>query len=50
MALERLQLSAEECVYIGDHPVNDIEGASKVGMKTIWIKANQPWKEGKRND
>jgi len=46
MALEKLGLRAEQCVYIGDHPVNDIEGASRIGMKTIWMKANQPWKDG----
>ncbi|BBI34303.1 HAD family hydrolase [Cohnella abietis] len=46
MALQQLELSPEECVYIGDHPVNDIEGAAKIGMKTIWMKVNQPWKDG----
>jgi putative hydrolase of the HAD superfamily len=46
MALVQLQLKAEQCIYIGDHPVNDIEGAAKVGMETIWMKVNQPWKDG----
>jgi putative hydrolase of the HAD superfamily len=45
MALDKLQLRPEECIYIGDHPVNDIEGAARIGMGTIWIKVNQPWKE-----
>lgn len=36
----------EECIYIGDHPVNDIEGATRVGMQTIWMKVNQPWRDG----
>lgn len=44
MALEQLQLKPEECIYIGDHPINDIEGAANIGMGTIWIKVNQPWK------
>jgi putative hydrolase of the HAD superfamily len=44
IALKNLNLSSEECIYIGDHPVNDIDGADKAGMKTIWIKVNQPWK------
>ncbi|WP_110933237.1 HAD family hydrolase [Paenibacillus bouchesdurhonensis] len=38
MAIEELQLKPEECVYIGDHPINDIEGAARIGMETIWIK------------
>ncbi|WP_276357668.1 HAD family hydrolase [Cohnella caldifontis] len=45
IALERLDLTADQCVYIGDHPVNDIEGAGKAGMNTIWLEVNQPWKD-----
>jgi len=41
--LSRLELEPDECVYIGDHPRNDIEGAGKVGMNTIWMKVNQSW-------
>jgi len=44
LAAARLELMPEQCVYIGDHPVNDIEGAGKAGMDTIWFKVNQPWK------
>lgn len=45
MALDRLGLKPDQCVYIGDHPVNDIEAAAKLGMETVWVKANQPWRE-----
>lgn len=45
MALKKLDLNSKECIYIGDHPINDIQGASKVGMETIWITVNQPWRE-----
>lgn len=45
LALERLELSPKQCIYIGDHPVNDVEGAAATGMNTIWIKVNQPWRE-----
>jgi putative hydrolase of the HAD superfamily len=45
IALKSLNLRSEDCIYIGDHPVNDIDGADKAGMKTIWIKVNQPWKD-----
>ena len=30
----------EEAVHIGDHPVDDVQGASAVGMHTVW--ANGP--------
>lgn len=43
IAIKRFDLSPEECIYVGDHPKNDIEGAGKIGMNTIWMKVNQPW-------
>lgn len=46
MACEKLELKPEQCLYIGDHPVNDIEGAASAGMETIWMRVNQPWKDG----
>lgn len=45
-ALSSMQLQPEQCIYVGDHPVNDIEGAFNAGMDTIWIKVNQPWRDG----
>ncbi|MGF9697977.1 HAD family hydrolase [Paenibacillus sp. MABNR03] len=45
LALDHFCLSPEQCIYIGDHPVNDVEGAAKVGMNTIWMEVNQPWHE-----
>ena len=26
----------EEAVHIGDHPIDDIQGAASVGMHTVW--------------
>ncbi len=46
MAINKLELRPEECIYIGDHPINDIDGAARIGMETVWIKVNQPWKDG----
>ncbi len=34
----RLGIEAEQMIYVGDHPVNDIEGAASAGCKTIWMK------------
>lgn len=36
-ALKRLNVKAEETVYVGDSPAEDIEGAKQLGMKTIFI-------------
>jgi len=36
---------AEECCYVGDHPINDIEGARNAGLMTIWVKGFHGWPE-----
>jgi HAD superfamily hydrolase (TIGR01662 family) len=36
-ALKRLGTRAEETVYVGDSPQEDIEGAKAVGMKTVYV-------------
>lgn len=38
---EKLGLKAEECAYVGDHPVNDIQGALAAGMQAI--RMNYGW-------
>ena len=35
-ALNRLGLEAHEAVFVGDHPVNDVEASIKAGMIGIW--------------
>ncbi|QBP39940.1 HAD family hydrolase [Paenisporosarcina antarctica] len=39
--LERLNVKASEACYVGDHPINDIEAARKVGLMTIWKRNGQ---------
>lgn len=41
---ERLGLATEECIYVGDHPINDIKGALDAGMKAI--RMNWGWFKG----
>lgn len=40
-ALEKLNVSANESIFMGDHPENDVMGAKNVGMKGIWKKDSQ---------
>ncbi|WP_085908099.1 HAD family hydrolase [Kiloniella majae] len=40
LALNRLGLPSQSCVYIGDNPHADIFGAYSIGMRTIWKKNN----------
>lgn len=44
-ATNALSLQPAQCIYIGDHPANDIEGACQAGLSAIWMKVNQPWRE-----
>ncbi|MBS4192830.1 HAD family hydrolase [Bacillus sp. FJAT-49705] len=37
-ALELLNVSANESIFVGDHPENDVKAAQNVGMKGIWKK------------
>ena len=42
-ALKRLQCKPEECLHVGDDLDHDVGGASKLGIKTVWINnKNQP--------
>lgn len=36
-AAARLGVSPQNCVFVGDHPVNDIQGALGAGMRAIYI-------------
>jgi putative hydrolase of the HAD superfamily len=35
-ALERLNVTAAQAVFVGDHPAVDIAGARGAGMRAIW--------------
>jgi len=39
-AAEKLNVATEACVYVGDHPVNDITASKATGMKGIWKEDN----------
>ncbi|WP_342599027.1 HAD family hydrolase [Psychrobacillus sp. FSL H8-0483] len=45
-ALQQLDVRANETIFVGDHPINDIEAAKKVGLQTIWKKDDQ-WNDVK---
>jgi len=48
-AMRKLGSNPENTVFIGDHPEADIEGAAKLGLKTIW-KRNNCWPAPKQPD
>jgi len=36
-ALKKLQVAAEEAVYVGDTPTEDIKGAKEAGLRTVFV-------------
>jgi putative hydrolase of the HAD superfamily len=45
LALEALGVEAEEAIYVGDHPRNDVEGADFAGITPVWRRGCHPWPE-----
>jgi putative hydrolase of the HAD superfamily len=48
VALERLGLSSDECVHVGDDPVNDGAGAAAAGLRAILFDRNGAVEPGVR--
>lgn len=42
-ALTKLGVAAEESIFVGDHPINDVKAAKQVGMIGVWKR--DPWWE-----
>jgi putative hydrolase of the HAD superfamily len=47
-AARELGLPAHDCWYVGDHPVNDIAGASRAGMRAVWLEGFHEWPDEAR--
>ncbi len=48
-AAERLNVKTEECMFVGDHPKNDVEAAKNTGMLAVW-KTSPYWNEAEAAD
>ena len=40
---EKLGIKTNEMLYIGDHPVNDIDGSRNAGCVPVWVKTTGTW-------
>ena len=43
LALAQVGCEASQAWFVGDHPVNDILGASAAGLQAIWLTGVHPW-------
>lgn len=39
-ACRRFELLPHEVLHVGDHPVQDIDGAADAGLRTVWVNRN----------
>jgi putative hydrolase of the HAD superfamily len=42
-ALDGLGVRADHAWFVGDHPENDISGAYRAGLRTVWLRGSHPW-------
>lgn len=50
-ALRRADCAADQAVHIGDHPQDDVGGAQRAGLKTIWFNPQgNAWDAAHRPD
>ena len=45
LALTQIGCEAAQAWFVGDHPVNDILGATAAGLQPIWLTGVHPWPE-----
>ncbi len=43
MMAEKMGFKPEEMMYIGDHPLNDVDGSRNAGMIPVWVKTTGTW-------
>lgn len=40
---EKIGISPEELLYVGDNPLNDVEGSRNAGYTPVWVKTIGDW-------
>lgn len=40
---EKLEIEPNELLYVGDNPLNDVEGSRKAGFIPVWVKTIGNW-------
>jgi putative hydrolase of the HAD superfamily len=45
-ALSALGVAPERALFVGGHPVNDVQGASRAGLISVWLEGVHDWPAG----
>lgn len=40
---QRLNIKTNEMMYVGDHPICDVDGSRKAGCVPVWVKTTGSW-------
>lgn len=40
---EKIGIDPKEMIYVGDHPLNDVEGSRRAGYTPVWVKTINNW-------
>jgi len=48
--LAAIKASPEECMYIGDNWLADVQGAKRHGMKAAWVREHVPYEVFEPNE
>ncbi len=40
---EKIGIEPKDMMYVGDHPLNDVEGSRRAGYTPVWVKTNGTW-------
>ena len=40
---EKIGIDPSEMLYVGDHPLNDVEGSRRAGYTPVWVKTTGTW-------
>ncbi len=43
LALDRLGIAPERAWFVGDHPINDVRGATAAGLTPVWLRGRIAW-------
>ncbi len=46
-ALRDMETEAQHTWFVGDHPVNDILGATACGLTSVWMQGSHAWPTGR---
>lgn len=45
LAVTQLDVEPRACIFVGDHPINDVHGAREAGLQPVWLQGFRAWEQ-----